>query len=137
MECEFHAVPIAASPPMVSRLKGSMRLRPARCAFWSGVSGLTAGPFTKRAYQSITGTWGTHSIMPTILGGAESALSSFSTTELARTAAVAAIVAAALRSSHGPAGPGFAREAGCGSEGRSCAEAGCDGAPAWPAAEDG
>ncbi len=33
-----------ASPPMVSRLKGSSRLCPASDAFSSGVSGLTSGP---------------------------------------------------------------------------------------------
>src|SRR5579863_6933524 len=63
------AVEMPDSPAMVIRLKGSMRLRTARRAFWRGVSGLTSGPVRKRAYQlTMGGACGRHTTTSLMAG---------------------------------------------------------------------
>src|ERR1700728_399484 len=100
-----------ASPRTVMTLKGSITFLVASQPFSRGVSGFTCGPFSKRIYQLMIGTWQRLEVQSNSLAGA-----------LVCPLACAGLGASGRFCS-------CAGEAGAGAAGVWAA--GCDGAGAW------
>src|ERR1035441_7746907 len=83
-EWELAAISMPASPKMVARLKGLIRLSRARRSFCAGEKHMTSGPVTKRVYQLKNGACSTQTVDSTAVEPASRVVSPTPRTETPR-----------------------------------------------------